>query len=353
MIGRRIKTQLTAFVVIALLGTTYVGGRYAGLDRMFTDRGYEVAVRLAVTGGLFTHAEVTYRGVGVGRVGPMRLTRDGIEARVRIDDSAPPIPRDVEVVVANRSAVGEQYVDLRPRTRSGPFLAEGSVIRQDRTATPLPTERVLASLDGFAASVPQDSLRTVVDELGTALADTGPDLQVLLDTTGSFTRAAADAMPEITALLRDGRTVLETQHEQSDALRSFAADARLVAEQLRSSDGDLRELLRTAPAAARQVSGVLRDNDPNLGVLVANLITPATVLVQRQDELERVLVAAPRATAMGEAVFQPGGARFGLVNTFFDPLPCTEGYGATPRRGGLDVEPGVPWNQQAGCTVPR
>ncbi len=34
------------------------------------------------------------------------------------------------------SAVGEQYVDLRPRTDSGPYLQDGSVIPADNATIP-------------------------------------------------------------------------------------------------------------------------------------------------------------------------------------------------------------------------
>lgn len=353
MISTKVRIQVIVFIALALVGMTYVGARYAGLDRMFAERGYAVALRLNDSGGLFTNSEVTYRGVSVGRVGDLRLTAEGIEATLRIDSSSEPIPTDVEAVVANRSAVGEQYVDLRPRKRSGPFLRQGSVISVAQTRTPLPTEALLGHLDGFATSVPQDSLRTVVDELHTSLSDSGPDLQVLLDTSHKFTRSAVEHLPATKQLLKDGRVVLETQRDQADVLKSFVSDARLVAEQLRKSDGDVRGLLRTAPQVARQISGVLEENDPNLGVVIANLLTTSEVLVEHHDGVEQILVSAPDTVAAGSSAIREDGAHLGLLATFFDPLPCTQGYGGTQQRGGLDTSPGQPWNQKAGCTVPR
>lgn len=353
MISRKIKVQILVFVALALVGMTYVGARYAELDRLFGERGYTVSLRLADSGGLFTNSEVTYRGVAVGRVGPLRLTDEGIEASLLVDPAAPPIPDDVEAVIANRSAIGEQYVDLRPRRGSGPFLHGGSVIPQTRTRTPLPTADLLADLDSFSASVPRDSLRTVVDELHTALRGAGEDLRVLLDTGHDFTRSAAAHLPATTRLLTDGRVVLETQREQADVLKEWVADARLVAEQLRASDGDVRGLLRTAPQVARQISGVLAENDPDLGVVIANLLTTSQVLVDHRDGVERILVAAPDAVAAGSSAIREDGAHLGLLATFFDPLPCTRGYGGTQTRGGLDTGAGPPWNQQAGCTPSR
>src|SRR2546427_6590990 len=121
MLTRRIRLQILAFVVIALSTVALVGADYAGLDRLFGRGGYVVRLELSDGGGIFTNGEVTYRGVGVGRVGELRLTDTGMEADLEINSDAPPIPANLQAVVANRSAIGEQYVDLQPRTESGPF----------------------------------------------------------------------------------------------------------------------------------------------------------------------------------------------------------------------------------------
>ncbi|CAM5522554.1 hypothetical protein SPURM210S_00671 [Streptomyces purpurascens] len=79
---------------------------------------------------MFPGAEVTYRGVPVGKVGALRLAGpDGVSVTLDIEDGAPRIPADTLAVVANRSAVGEQYVDLQPRTSHGPYLLNGGTIR--------------------------------------------------------------------------------------------------------------------------------------------------------------------------------------------------------------------------------
>ena len=68
MITSRTKKQLLVFVVITLVGVSFVGARYAKLDRLFYDTTYPVTAHFSQSGGIFTGAEVTYRGVGVGRV---------------------------------------------------------------------------------------------------------------------------------------------------------------------------------------------------------------------------------------------------------------------------------------------
>ncbi|MFD7068751.1 MCE family protein [Streptomyces sp. NPDC059913] len=350
MITLAIRLKNISFLIIAVLVLGFLGVRYADLGHYVGLRSYyTVKVQLPRTGGLYTHSNVTYRGVSVGRVGPIELTNDGVEAELRIEKDAPRIPDGLKAVVASLSAVGEQYVDLRPTRGGGPYLADGSVIDQADTTVPAPVTNVLTSVNDLAGSVNLESLRTVVDEFGTAFEGRGDDLQVLLDTSSDFVQAADKALPTTTRLMADGRTVLRTQAEQGEALKGFASGAEELAAQLKSSDTDLRRLIAAAPDATGQISGLLRDVDPAFGVVVANLLTTSEVAVTRQRGLEELLVKLPAVAAAGSSAIDENGARFGMSVTFFEPLPCTAGYGGTTYRAGLDTTAGPPVNTKARC----
>ncbi|MGK3204847.1 MCE family protein [Amycolatopsis sp. MEPSY49] len=352
MLTTRVRIQVVAFVVISLVTVAFVGANYAGIDRLFGGSGYTVKLELAEGGGIFTNGEVTYRGVAVGRIGELRLTPSGMEADLVIDGSAPPIPSNAQAVVANRSAVGEQYVDLQPRTSDGPYLAGGSVIPREKTTLPMPVQHLLGDLDSLTASVPTGDLRTVVDELDDALRGTGPDLQVLLDTATSFTRDAAANLPQTTKLIDDGSTVLRTQLDSSAEWRSFTSNAKLFAAQLSSSDGDLRRLIATAPPAASELGTLLRETDPGLPILLANLLTTAQVVQARTGDLEQLLVATPKMVAATSTAFNGDDGNLGMALTFYDPVPCRAGYEGTRFRPSTDTSP-LPFNTGASCTLEK
>ena len=143
------------FLIVGLLAMGYVGLNYADLGGYVGYRDYYVVTAdLAEAGGLAENADVTYRGTSVGRVGELRLTDAGVLADLKIEKSAPRVPANTRAVVANRSAIGEQYIDLRPVTASGPYLAAGSVIPRAAPATPAPVTDLLTSVNALAASVP-------------------------------------------------------------------------------------------------------------------------------------------------------------------------------------------------------
>jgi phospholipid/cholesterol/gamma-HCH transport system substrate-binding protein len=349
MLTRTVRLQVLAFVVIALAAVAFVGANYAGLDRLMGGGTYTVRLELADGGGLFTNSEVTYRGVAVGRVGDMRLTDGGMEADLVIDDSSPRIPVDTKAVVANRSAIGEQFVDLQPRGDGAPFLESGSVIRKEQTTVPMPVTTLLSNLSALNESVPTESLRVVVDELYTAMNDTGPSLQLLLDSTMSFTQEASNHLPQTTTLINDGSTVLRTQLDSSSAWRDFSSNAKLFAHELASADGDLRQLIGAAPQAATQLSALLADTNPGLPVLVANLLTTADIFETRIDGTRQLFVNLPKAVAAVSTAITPDNANLSIVTRFLDPWPCVPGYN-TPYRQGEDAT-ALPFDTSTACTV--
>ena len=350
MITRKTKLKLLAFAALALLGLSYVSFTYVGLDRALLGNGYEVAADFRDSGGIFVNAEVTNRGVAVGRVTDMKLVDDGVRVVLTIDPGADPIPADAEAVVATRSAVGEQYVDLRPQSDGGPFLADGAVIPQSRTDIPVPVEQMLLSIDGLVGSIDQENLRILVDELGRAFEGSGDDLGRLIDNGDLLLARAEESLPQTLRLITDGQTVLQTQVDSRSAIRQWAADLRLVSDTFVDLDPELRGLLVNAPDAGAALQDLVGRAGPGLGSLVRNLDVLNRVQIPRLAGIEQMLVTFPDAVSGGFTVVRrdeddedgdgQGEMRshFGFVLNAGDPHPCTTGYvptSSTPSPGAV------------------
>jgi phospholipid/cholesterol/gamma-HCH transport system substrate-binding protein len=330
VITRKVRLQLIGFALVAVLFTSYLSFKYVGLDRLLLGNGYDVAADFSDSGGIFVNAEVTYRGVGVGRVSDMQLTDSGVRVTLTVNPDAPDIPADTSAVVANRSAVGEQYVDLRPPDDAGPYLADGAVIPQDRTSIPIPVEQLLLDVDGLVGSIDTADLRVVVDELGTAFAGAGDDLSRLLDNGDLLLTRAEQSLPQTLRLITDGQTVLDTQAESRSAIQSWASDLRALTDTLVSSDPDIRSLLVNAPDAGAALQTLVQDAGPGLGSLVRYLDVLNGVTIPRLAGVEQMLATYPDAVSGGFSVVRNDGgtmrAHFGFVLNSGDPQPCTTGY---------------------------
>jgi phospholipid/cholesterol/gamma-HCH transport system substrate-binding protein len=284
----------------------------------------------------------------------MVLTRDGVDVVLDIDKGRDRIPADTLALVGNKSAVGEQYVDLEPRVDGGPFLKDGSEISTPNTEVPVSTTQILSSVDGFVNSVPTDTLRTVVSELGAGFNGTGADLARIIDTSNSFIKAANDNFTVTSALIKDSNTVLRTQSDKGSAIRSFAQNLSLFSGVVADNDVALRALIDNGSATANELRTFLEENQVDLGGLINNLVTTGQVVVKHLDGIRQILVLYPYEVAAGYTVAakSPEGynARFGLILNQ-SPAVCDKGYNADQWRTPLQTAD-KPMDMNAHCTEP-
>jgi phospholipid/cholesterol/gamma-HCH transport system substrate-binding protein len=324
-----VKLQLLAFLIITVLGCTYLSVRYIGLGADLFNRRYTVKLDLADSGGIFTNAEVTYRGVSVGRVGPLHLTEKGVIADLLMD-AGTRVPTRTQAVVANRSAIGEQYVDLQPSVDKGPYLHAGSVIPQSATHLPVSTADLLRNVDSLVKSVPTRDLGTVLDELNKGFNGSGPDLQRLIDSGNNLVDTANKTYPDTQSLLHNGRTVLDTAVRHGGELKSFSHNLASLTDELRRDDPDIRGDLDSALPALNEGNEAINDLSPTLPVVLGNLTTVGQVTSARIPGIRQILVTYPIAVAGAyTALPDDGTLHLGLELHENAPVPCEKGYEKT------------------------
>ncbi|HEX2903566.1 MAG TPA: MlaD family protein [Jatrophihabitans sp.] len=361
MIRRSTKIQLLAFLVISLLGISYVGFNYVGLgDQLFGASGCLVSADFPDSGGIFTNAEVTYRGVTVGKVGQLHLqdyqdngqTVRGVRVDLRLNScSHPEIPANAQAYVSDRSAVGEQYVNLEPTSASPPYLTKGTVLAKPGQV-PIATQVLLQNLDDLVSHIDSAKLNTVVTELGNAFNGRGPSLQALLDSGDQLLASAQQALPQTLKLIDDGQIVLKTQLDSGSAIKDWAKNLNLLTTQLKQSDPDINKLLSNGPAQLQTVTDFIKGNQSDLNLLLSNLTSVGQLLVSRINGIEGILLLYPAAEAGGFTVVPGDGtAHFGLVVNVNDPPVCTSGYGGTTVRKPNQTGPSRV-NTAAQCTAP-
>lgn len=320
-----VRRRILAFVVLSAVGIVYVASAYLGFVDAVLGRGYTLRVSLPASGGLFEGSEATYRGVKIGKVEEMTVTRAGVLVEVAVEEGTE-LPLDSKVFVHNLSAVGEQYLDFEPPDDEGPYAGEGDVIVGSSSSLPVDEADLLVNLDDFVGSVDEQALQVLIRELGDTFADTGGPLQRLIDDGGAFIDTAVENTDDTIRLLENARTVLGTQRGQSDNIASFSTDLADLTDALRASDADLRGTLDDTPGTARAVTRLMQDLEPTLPILLSDLTTVNQVVVSHIEGVEQLLVTFPRVIAGGFTGSPPDG--YGHVNLQLDYSvpPCTDGY---------------------------
>ena len=329
MLTRFIKIQLAIFTIVGIVGVTVMAINYIQVPTLLGIGKYEVKLQLPSSGGLYRFSNVTYRGVEVGKVTEVRVTPNGAEATMSLATS-PKIPADLQAEVRSVSAVGEQYVDLRPRTDSGPFLGDGSVIAVGDTTIPAPVGPVLDRVSKLVDSFPKDRLGDLLDETYKGFNGAEFDFGSLLD-SGATLSADLNGVADQTRMLADDtRPLLEGQAATADSIRTWARSLAGFTGQLQASDPQFREVLQKFPSFSDETTGLLNQLKPTLPVLLANLGTVSEILMTYNASLEQLLVLLPPyiAQQQGYSVTSDatGAARGDFAVTVSDPPACTTGF---------------------------
>lgn len=330
LLSRLIIWQLRVFVVIsaAALGLTFLG--YAQVPSMVGIGVHDVEVDFADASGLYATAQVTYRGVEVGRVARLEVSDDGAVATLRIDDDVD-IPAGARAELHSTSAIGEQYVDLVAPSGDGPFLADGAEIPRERAMEMPQITPVLEAVNGLLASVPREETRRVLDQVADGLGGGSADLRGIIDSSGRLLTEAQASIDTTTSLVDGLRPVLATQVDLGTSTQRYAAAlADLTATVAAEDTADVRALLANGPGGLDALSRAVTGLQPTLPMLLTNVTTSASVMNAYLPGLRQLLVVYPATLARLQGVANPraglGDARFDLRATFNDPPSCRTGY---------------------------
>jgi phospholipid/cholesterol/gamma-HCH transport system substrate-binding protein len=330
MLTRLVRTQLIIFTVASIVAMTVLVFRYLQVPTFVGIGRITVSLELPAAGGLYRFANVTYRGIQIGRVTAVHLKPGNrVEATLSLA-SSPRIPSDLRAEVRSISAVGEQYVDLKPRANRPPYLQDGSLIPLSASSIPQPIGPVLDRVSALLNSIPQDSLDTFIDESSRGLGGADFDLSSLLDSGATLSRDVNGAADNTRALIQDARPLVDSQSRTAGEIRTWARSLAGVTEQLTINDPQIRSVLRNAPAFTKDVGGLLDQIKPTLPMLLANLTAIGQVALTYNPALEQLMVLLPPSIAGSQASLPRNNPTNMMVANFTvesnDPPPCTVGF---------------------------
>lgn len=333
-LDRRIKTQLTIFVMVTVIAGSIMTVGYMRLPTLLFGTGhYTVTLQLPRAGGLYEGGNVTYRGTEVGRVTAVQLTATGVAATLSLRSDIA-IPSDLDAAVHSATSIGEQYVALTPRSAALAPLKNGAVIPESRASVPSDINGLIDATNRGLQAIPRDNLKTIIDESYTAIGGLGPQIS---DAVHGSTQLAIDARANLDPLIRlidQSSPVLDSQAETAGAIDAWAAHLATITHQLQHSDVAVAGLLSNGPAAAEQARQLIQRLRPTVPMLMANLASVGEVALAYQPHIEQILVLVPQIVAeLQGAMVSNRDTKQDFKGAYLDfnlnlnlPPPCTTGY---------------------------
>ena len=330
MLDRLTRIQLTIFAIVTVVTVGAIAIFYLQLPAAVGIGAYNVTANFAAGGGLYQNANVTYRGVTIGRVESLGLTNDGVVAHMRLN-SGTPVPQNVTATVKSVSAVGEQYVDLvPPDTPANGTLHNGSNIDQAHTRVGQDISGLLNEADTLVNSVSNTRLQDLLRETFKAFNGSGPELARLIQSSRLLIDEANANYGSVTQLIDQAGPFLDAQIRSGDDIKQLAEGLGRFTGEVANADPQLRSTLQTVPGTASAADETFAGIRPTFPMLAANLANFGRIGVIYRKSLEQALVIFPAliaalSTVAGGVPADEGG-KLDFKIDLGDPPPCWVGF---------------------------
>jgi phospholipid/cholesterol/gamma-HCH transport system substrate-binding protein len=353
VITRFIRRQLILFAILTVVALTVLGWYYVRIPTLMGIGQYTLTADLPASGGLYRTANVTYRGITIGKVTAVKPTKRGARATMSID-SRYKIPIDASANVHSVSAVGEQYLDLVSVGNPGKFYSPGQTI----TKATVPSEigPALDAANRGLAALPKDKIASLLDETAQAVGGLGPALQRLVNSTQAIVGDFRTNITDVDDIIQNSGPIIDSQVNSSDSIERWAHNLNVLAAQTAQKDRTLKSVLSQAAPTADQVTTVFSDVRDSLPQTLANLEIVVDLAKRYHKSVEQGLAMLPEAASAEKSVLvpYPGQVAVDFNLTINQPPPCLTGFlPASEWRSPADVRPAPVPTDTMYCKIPK
>jgi phospholipid/cholesterol/gamma-HCH transport system substrate-binding protein len=330
MLDRLTRLQLSIFALVTVICVGAISLFYLHVPAAVGIGSYNVTANFVAGGGLYENANVTYRGVTIGRVESVGLSKDGVAAHMRLNSDTP-VPENVTATVKSVSAVGEQYVDLvPPADASNQMLRDNSDIGVDHTAIGQDISGLLTQADALVNSIGNSRIQDLLRETFKAFNGSGPELSRLIQSSRLLVDEANANYGQTTALIDQVGPFLDAQIGSGDDIRSLADGLARFTSEAAKADPQLRNVLQTVPGATEAANTTFDGIRPTFPMLAANLANFGRIGVIYRKSIEQALVIFPALMAalitVAGGVPADEGGKLDFKVDLGDPPPCSTGF---------------------------
>jgi phospholipid/cholesterol/gamma-HCH transport system substrate-binding protein len=352
MLTRFIRIQLILFAVLTVIALAVLGVYYLRLPSLAGVGQYTLTADLPASGGLYATANVTYRGITIGKVTDVEPTERGAKATMSISNDFK-IPLDAVANVHSVSAIGEQYIDLVSDGNPEKYFSPGQTVT--RGTVPREVGPALDAANNGLAVLPKEKISGLLDETSQAVGGLGPALQRLVDGTQAIVGDFKANIGDVNDIINNSAPIIDSQVNSSDAIQRWAANLNTITTQTAQQDQALRSGLSKAAPTADAVTAVFSDVRESLPQTLANLEIVFDMLKRYNKGLEQTLVLLPQGASIAQAVAAPfnGAAALDFSLTINQPPPCLTGFlPASEWRSPADTSP-APLASGLYCKIPQ
>ncbi|MET9257608.1 MCE family protein [Streptomyces sp. NPDC003717] len=276
-----VTVALVGLVLLALL--TVLAYNADRLPLIGDSTGYSADFSEAA--GLDDGDEVRIAGVKVGEVTGVALDGDRVKVSFEVDDAW--IGDRSTAAIAIKTLLGDKYLALDPlgTARQDP----GTRIPLSRTTSPYDVTQAFQDLSGTVDAIDSRQLAKSFETISETFKNSPPHVRKAATGLSDLSRSVSKRDDELSELLSGSAKFTKTLADKKSSFETLIEDGGSLLGELQDRRDAIQALLKGSRDLATELTGLVGDNDKQLGPTLKALGRVTTVLKDNTDQLDKTL----------------------------------------------------------------
>lgn len=235
--------------------------------------------------GLDKGDEVRIAGVKVGKVTGVALDRGRV--KVTFETKNAWIGDRTTAAIAIKTLLGDKYLALDPlgAGRQDP----GDRIPLSRTTSPYDVTQAFQDLSSTVDEIDTQQLAKSFETISQTFKDSPPAVRNAATGLSALSKSVSKRDAELSQLLKGSARFTQTLKNKKSSFETLIEDGGSLLGEFQDRRDAIRALLTGSRALATQLSGLVQDNDKQLGPTLKALGRVTDVLAANNTQLDRTL----------------------------------------------------------------
>jgi len=269
-----------AGIVVIALGLTVA---------MFSDDlpiiggGTTYSAEFSEAAGVEPDDEVRIAGVKVGKVTDVSLEGANVVVTFKVKDAW--VGDDTSAAIKIKNVLGQKYLSLDPDGRD--VLDPSTPIPRSRTVAPYDVLEAFRGLAETTNAIDTNQLAQSFEVISQTFADTPDEVKGALTGLQQLSTTISSRDQQLATLLSNTREISQTLADRDAEVVKLLQDGNLLLDEINNRRKAISALLEGTQALSKELSGLVADNQQQLGPVLTSLDQLTGMLQRNQDALAK------------------------------------------------------------------
>lgn len=243
--------------------------------------GTSYSAEFSEAAGLEPDDEVRIAGVKVGKVSDVELDGDRVLVTFKVKDAWVGDRTSADIKI--KTLLGQKYLALEPDGRE--VLDPAQRIPLERTTAPYDVLEAFRGLAETTNQIDTAQLAQSFEVIAETFADTPDDVRGALSGLQALSKTISSRDDQLAQLLDNTRQISQTLAERDAEVVRLLQDGNLLLAEIMQRRDAISTLLTGTQTLARELRGLVDDNNKQLGPVLDSLDQLTGMLARNQDAL--------------------------------------------------------------------